>query len=230
MNDITKVLSSQFRPQMTVVVYECNSEYYLEVHEIVGGVVGASKPIDQDSIQDLVEYFDKKEKRDSGLSGPVPSGVLFIEWNEKKKVIAWTNPARSRPMFFTKELHIKNGVANQPSLLYVLRDTGLDIFAYQPKTGKLFQAPYHNVSSSGDVCLGSAKLVKPRDRKYASLINYYEDLFWKSEFSHLAGHESPIKGNLNTYWKKHIGKPEPFDYSVLIPYENKTLSKFIEKL
>lgn len=213
MNNLTEQIKSKYTPRLSVVVYELDRRYYLELHEIVNGKLGPGKPLEQEQIQDIVEYFDTDQRTDSNILGIIPPGVLYSDWSMKNKVLVWRNEPQSRMMYFTKDLHIKNGVANQPALVYHLDNGSLNIYAVDD-AGKLYDAPYHNVSGA-DVCLGSAKLPRPKTATYESIIQHYEQLFWKSEFSHLAGNESPVNGNLNSYWKSNIGKKTKFDYSIL---------------
>lgn len=234
--NLTKTLHKQYKPEVAIMVYRSqDNDYYLESHEmqLVKGkhVLGAGIPLSEDTINSLVEYFKGKEGRESILKGDVPANVLYVHWGVEKRILIWHNPPMKRAMHFTKALAIPGGAAMQPGLIYASINGSLDVFAfegYERPVGdtKLMRAPYHNVSRDGSVCLGSARVNKPRDNSYIAMMKYYEDLFWGSEFSHLAGEETPIRGNLNSYWKKAIKQHSDFDYSVLLPCEKR--KKFSE--
>ena len=87
----------------------------------------------------------------------------------------------------------------------ICRDAGLTVFAH------------YNVNNS--VCLGSAKVRKPKDDTFEAWIEYWEQMFWKSEFSHILG-SNPINGNLAVITKKCIKEGCPFPMELLI--RNKT--------
>lgn len=233
--NLTDKINGSFKPELAVIVYKWNSEYYLESHEIKEGVMGAGLPMKEECIQDMVEFFKGKERKEALISGPVPETLLFCKWGLETKTIVWFNPPRIRKMSFTKELSIQNGNAWQPSLVYVLEDGELTVYAMTCKgrpsdKEQLFRAPYHNVSDDGSVCLGSAKTTKPKEITYTNLIDYYEKLFWQSEFSHLAGNDTPVKGNVNTYWKAAIKSGAKFDNKILLSGKNQSLNAILKNL
>lgn len=234
MENLTEKINATFKPVQSLIIYQYKSDYYIESHplETVNGrnILGAGVPLTEEGIQDIVEYFKGKEGRESMIKGIVPDTLLYSDWGIERKILVWYNPPAKRKMQFTKELAIPNGNAWQPGLIYVLEDGDLDVFAVncagRPSAdAELLRAPYHNVSASGSVCLGSARISNPRTITYTNIIQHYELLFWASEFSHLAGNDTPVKGNLNTYWKQAIKSGKPFDHSILIPGDKKKLFK-----
>jgi PRTRC genetic system protein B len=213
---LTDILTGQFKPTLGIIVYEFDSEYYIESHQIENGKMKSGVPLREATLADLVSYFHNKQRDTSTLKGIVPESVIYADWSDTKKFLVWYNKPQQRLMSFTKELHIANGLAYQPGLIYALNKSGLHIFATNVKgrpnlETKLFQAPYHNVSNNGSVCLGSAKSNKKKSNTYESVIDRQEHLFWASEFSHLAGNDSRISGNLNSYWKSAIKSKVAFD-------------------
>ena len=223
--NLTEKINAVFKPELALVVYKNHSDYYIESHPMTlsngRNILGAGIPMTEETIQDMVEFFKGKEGRESMIKGEVPESVLYCDWGIESKILVWYNPPVKRKMLFTKELAIPNGYAWQPGLVFMIRDNELSVFATictgrpKPQT-VLFRAPYHNVSDDGSVCLGSARVAKPRSMTYNNILLHYSQLFWASEFSHLAGNDTPINGNLNTYWKQAIKSGKPFDNSVLI--------------
>lgn len=239
--NLTKTLQKKYNPEVAVIVYRSNdNDYYLESHKFENtkgrNTLTAGVPLTEDTISSIVEYFKDKEGRESILKGETPPTLLFTHWSAERRVLAWYNPPMERHMSFTKSLAIPNGKASQPGLVYVIENGSLNLYAYstegRPQTNNtLFCAPYHNVSASGSVCLGSARVNKPKEKSFTAIINYYETLFWASEFSHLAGSQNPINGNLNTFWKLNIKQKRPFDISVLKQGDKKiTLETLIKRL
>ena len=66
-----------------------------------------------------------------------------------------------------------------------------------------------NVDES-HVCLGNAKVEKPVDNSFTTIIDYWEKMFWGSDFSHILG-PNPVKGNLAIITKKSKRKLHAFD-------------------
>ena len=231
-NKLTNRITGEFTPELAIVVYRYDADFYLESHKITDGQMEPGVPLQEEAIAEMVDVFNTKIKRSNEINGIIPDRLLYCNW--EKKQLVWYLPASEQLMRFTKELSIPNGKAFQPSLIFVLEHDDLTVKVYQgskrpTEDTKLFRAPYHNVSSDGSVCLGSAKSKKKLNNTYQSVIEHYEDLFWNSEFSHLAGSESPIKGNLNTYWKRAIKKKTAFDYAVLMDSEE-TFGSLIKSL
>ncbi len=238
---ITADITEKLAPKMCLFIYKSNKDkYYIECHNVADGKLEAGYPLREDTLSDMVEYFSDK-KKETYLKGSIPKNLLFADWSAKSRILVWYQEPEERMMYFSKDLNIKNGRAWQPRLIFVLDNSKLSVHAcmsFDYLTWEdplsydepLCRAPYHNVDSYGNVCLGSAKIKKPIKQTYAGVIEHYSNLFWNSEFSHITGNESPINGNLNTYWKEAIKDKRIFDYSVLIPSKKLTLKKLINDL
>ena len=233
MNSLTEQLQATYNPKMAIVVYhkQLGEEYYLESHEIENGRMGAGKPLDERTIRDLVKYFADDYATREEIRGAIPKQLLYCEWNPTRKVMVWYNEPQERMMHFTGDLHIGSGTAMQPGLIYVKINNSLKVYATKAKgrpseKEKLYIPPYHNCSSDGSVCLGSARVAKPKPT-YEGYIAYHEQMFWGSEFSHLAARNSNMKDNINLYWKRAIKSKTAFDTSLLVPTKL-TLDKLIK--
>ena len=105
-----------------------------------------------------------------------------------------------------------------PGIIYEAGENRLNIYAYKDKelTDKteLYAAPFFNVTGAS-VCLGSAKIEKPKDLTYMNLLEYWEKKFWLTEFSHLGGGGNPTKSNLVLVTK--AAKDKPFKLEELKP-------------
>jgi hypothetical protein len=129
--------------------------------------------------------------------------------------------------YFSESLGIPNGEVLVPGLVYVTDGKSLSMYAFKGKKPKrlLYKAPFFNTSTN--VCLGSGKLPKPKDQTYANWMAYWEELFWKTEFSHLMG-GNPVKGNLSIIMKECISGHKPFPLSSLIAIKT-TLQSLYKK-
>lgn len=240
MEDLTGIMMSDYKPEAAIVVYKATDniagyqqEYYIERHGInEKGQLLEGVPLTQAMIMDIVDTFYEK-RGETGISGVLPASVLHYKWQSDKKQLMWYNPPMSRMMYFTKAVKIKDGERNQPGLIYALLNGRLQIYATKctgrpDEDTELFVAPYHNCSpNDGQVCMGSAK-VKTKGQKFQDIISKWELMFWGSEFSHLAGNNSMIEGNLNVMWQQ--AEPGiPFNTEVLKP-TGMTLGKLLNRL
>lgn len=115
----------------------------------------------------------------------LPEHVLI--WSQR--LVAWWEPARRRPMFFSPESDGKTldgKLYPHPPLLFAVRDRQLFVWALaedaRPRpTTKLLQAPYWNTSADGAVCHGS--MATPRQIEAEQLAQWSEAYFG-SRFTH----------------------------------------------
>ena len=124
-------------------------------------------------------------------------------------------------MYFVGSLGIPEGEIVMPGVLYEANDNTLKVYCFKGKVPKdtLWQAPFFNVNNHA-VCLGTAKAKRPKSLTYIEAMEYWETMFWNSEFSHLYG-GNPINGNLALITKSCIQNGDPFPTSVLIKSKTK---------
>ncbi|MDF2189316.1 hypothetical protein [Paraflavitalea sp. CAU 1676] len=229
MNQLTETLMKTYRPSLAIVVYTNGMDEwhdaYLESHAFNDkGQLLEGKPLKQETIQGLVDvFFDERQNRVQ-IGGIIPANMIHFDVRPGGYYdMTWFRPAEKRHLFFVDGLHIPSGEAMVPAMLYQVKRKGLYVYALTSDerpalTTELYNAPYHNVSSDGDVCLGSAKVKKPTTRTYQAEMEYWEAMFWKSEFTHLAHAQNPTRTNLNLIWKGLIGTNNAFDNQELLPY------------
>lgn len=220
MNRLSRMMNDTFQPKMAVIVYESynNEGVYLERRDISKGKMGSGKPLSVKCVSDLMKTITiDVDKEDYRIHGTIPSNLMYVDFSPSFTKMVWYRPPEKRKMYFSKSLGIEDGEMNVPGLLYVVKGKQMYVYAFKgnkPK-GKLYRAPFMNVSDTG-VCLGNSKVSKPRESTYQFIIEYWEQMFWRSEFSHILG-ENPIKGNLATLTKELIQSGEKFPTDVLLP-------------
>lgn len=209
MNELTKEILTELFPEMAVIVYKYDEKYYLERRDIVNGKMAAGMPLTEKC---LTEIFDTISSEDSDTPhGLVPENLLYADGRCGREKYVWYNKPEKRSLFFNKEAGIPDGQMWVPGLVYIASGTSLSVFAFKgnkPK-GKLFTAPFFNVYDDGRVCLGSAKVDKPSELTYESVVRYWEKMFWASEFVHILGN-NPIKNNLSIITKTCIETGDHF--------------------
>ncbi len=211
MNDRTESLLKQYEPILSIVVYKADMyDYYLESHIIdKKGRLLAGKPLEEKTIEEIVEVFYTEQKENASITGIIPENLLkFQELSGGKYEMIWYKPEEKRNIFFHSNLKITSGVCWSPALLYHAYNNSLSVIALGSNERptletKTYKAPFYNTSSNGSICLGSAKAKPPKEKTYDSLMKYWEDMFWLSEFTHLSDN-NPTKTNLSSIYRKII--------------------------
>ena len=220
MSKIINHVEDVYKPFVAIVGYKTDDSdtgYYLEKHVITNGKMEAGKPLTEEMLSELISAVAKDNVQiDKSLYGRMPENVLYCDTRMQRDTLIWYHGPERRCVFFTKELEIPNGQMMVPGLVYIVKNGTLSIYAFKGNkpNGELYRAPFMNTVEK--VCLGSAKVEKPKERTYEKFIAYWEKMFWMSEFSHLSG-ANPINGNLATLTKRLIETGEPFPEDVLKP-------------
>lgn len=231
MNGLTKMFTCKYEPKMAIILYKAQDEVeqslYLEKRTISKGKMKAGSPLTQRCIDSIMSSLAKfNDDVDFGLHGKLPKNLLYCDTRAGSFKLVWYNKPEKRTVYFNTQLGIPDGEMNVPGLLYVVENENLAMYAFKgnkPKR-KLYRAPFMNVDIS-HVCLGNATVAKPSKNTYENIISYWENLFWKSEFSHILG-DNPVKGNLSSITKECIKTGCEFPTEELIPIK-KTLSDFL---
>jgi PRTRC genetic system protein B len=239
MNGRTQLLRSTYKPQLSIVVYQGDNEreYYLESHTISpeGGVM-EGKPLLQETMQGIVDVFFDERKNMVAIKGLMPDNLLsFGLLPGGNYRMMWYRPAEIRVIHFAAQLKLPTNKVWVPPMIYQVNRDSLDVFCFKgaqrPKQeSKIYLAPYFNVSDDGDVCLGNARVKMPAEKTYQSLMKYWEDLFWLSEFTHLNGNNK-TKTDMQEVWKKLLASKTKLkwtDINELMPYEKKTLKHILK--
>ena len=224
MNNLTKKLTDNFTPFMAIIAYKAGqtNKYYLEQRRISKGKMSAGAPLKEKTISKIVSAIAvSSEEIEEGIKGIIPENLLFCDSQIGRTNLVWYRPPEQRSVYFSPKVGIEDGTMKVPGLLYVVSGNNLALYAFKgrkPK-GKLYMAPFMNVDTV-HVCLGNAKIEKPKERTFANLMSYWESLFWQSEFSHILG-ANPVKGNLASITKECIETGCDFPTDLIIPIQQK---------
>lgn len=225
MSRITDVLKQVYEPFCAIVAYKTgkgsSSEemFYLEQHGILkDGSMGAGKPLRKETLIKLMTVLSQSNKQiDSSIYGTIPDNVLYCDTRIGKEKLVWYHKPEERFLFFNEDLEIPNGRMLVPGLVYIAERKQLSMYAFKGSKPKkqLFAAPFMNTSETY-VCLGNSKVQYPEERTFGNIIEYWETMFWKSEFSHILG-DNPCLGNLSTITKDCISNGTAFPQDMLKP-------------
>lgn len=229
MNQLTERLSESVSPQMAIIVYSNNGkDIYLEQRDIENGRMCEGRPLTKKCITEIIQALAEDSKDiEIGYHGVIPKTLLYADTTTGSKKLVWYNPPQERMMYFTQNMGIPDGKVKLPGVVFIVDNGKMKCYAFKGKSPKdaLYLAPFFNVSSEY-VCLGSAKTQKPRNLTFQEEIDYWEKLFWGSEFSHMLGN-NPIDGNLATITKNCIKTGEPFPTKVLKKHD-KSLKDYLK--
>lgn len=213
MNKTTQHLQSNYKPFLSIVAYKNEDRYYLESHPInARGEMLEGKPLTQKTLTGIADCIYDNNQGKIKFGGIIPSNLLLSEVQSGGEYkLVWYRPEEQRILHFTNSLEISSGEAWVPAMLYVATRSTLYVFALSSNRRPnektvMYRAPFHNVSDNGAVCLGSAKVAKPQYYTYENVMQYWDDMFWKSEFSHMNGGNF-CKTNGNVIWKSLIADP-----------------------
>lgn len=229
-NELTNAIHATLCPRAVLIAYTYagDNKYFLEQRSIdARGRMGEGHPVTVEFMNGLVR--DYSETYSGTPHGRLPSNLLYADTRKGSERYVWYNPPGKRRMYFVSGLGIDNAEYHLPGIIYEAGDTRLDVYAYkEDRPGMetaLYAAPLFNVTGSS-VCLGSARIEKPRELTYANLLEYWEKKFWLTEFSHLGGYGNPTKSNLVLVTK--AARDRPFDLKELKPLKNMKLKDILK--
>ena len=229
-NELTNAIHATLCPRAVLIAYTYagDNKYFLERRSIdARGRMGEGHPVTVEFMNELVRNYS--ETYSGTPHGRLPSNLLYADTRKGSERYVWYNPPGKRRMYFVSGLGIENAEYHLPGIIYEAGDTRLDVYAYkEDRPGMetaLYAAPLFNVTGSS-VCLGSARIEKPRELTYANLLEYWEKKFWLTEFSHLGGYGNPTKSNLVLVTK--AARDRPFDLKELKPLKNMKLKDILK--
>lgn len=232
-------LNSTYNPFCMLVVYrETVSSYqasnpsddqtYIEMAEIKEGLIGAFAPLSRRVSQSLGEslVISSQER----LGGIIPKRLLYVSFNILDTELIWYSEPMQRRLFYSKNLQIPSGKFNMPWMVWHLKDKNLYIYATMDRPAmdtKLYKAPFHNTSSDGSVCMGTAyNVLAEHFTSFTNSMESVEDAFCNTIFNSHRD-DNIMTGNINTFHKNMIEGALPFDYSILKDTD-KTISNIIK--
>lgn len=217
MNKLTKQLATELCAKMAIIVYgdDEHDSFYLERRNITNGKMGAGTPLTEECIRDIAELTLNSSRKE--LHGAIPPNMLYADGRKGYEKYVWFEKPQKKMHYFNKRLNIPNGELFTPSLLYAVSGNRLSLYAFigEYPDGKLYRAPYFNVSDTY-VCLGNSHLPEIQEMTYENIIQFWEKMFWQSEFTHILD-TNPIKSNLSILSKRLMETGEPFPKDELLP-------------
>ena len=226
-NDITGSFDGLYHPISALVIYQTKgseTQTYVEHFDLDrnGNLINAH-PLTVKEGQQLAEALDSKEENSKAFLKPksiLPNTVLQINPAQDGTVL-WYTKAQMRQLYFSDSMGISNGTANVPAMLWYANKHHLHVYALPndrrptEKTA-LCHAPFFNVYTNGDVCMGSVDINIKKSASLEEFTALWESYFFNSYFSHLMGEHNPVNGNCVSLWKELIATGCPFPAEMLV--------------
>ena len=218
-----------------MTIYKSEHDYFFQIHNVFESkqgeaILGAGKPLTREALEVICKaVLPSMAGSLTFLNGRILGSSGTIHGPD-----IWWSPPAVRPMFFTGQVKIPNGLAPWPGLLFVTRDEDLSmLFAVKGDQRptletELYAAPFFNMTGY-DLCLGSA-----RHPSKNNACEEWEEAVFTSAFSEERLNEQRITGpdTLSRFWKERIAKKETiFPEDQLLPNPSpKTIQQLIESL
>ncbi|MFY9269012.1 MAG: PRTRC system protein B [Candidatus Manganitrophaceae bacterium] len=148
--------------------------------------------------------------------------------------LVFFRPEVRRPIYFGRQTNLPSGVVLWPSLVFVAHSRRLSVFAVKgserpQRPTPLLMAPFLNVNSHHEVCLGSSEA--PKECRPQEMAGWAE-AFYKSAFTHTNApdHHFLKKGTIVQLWGELLSASRKrFPYHLLKP-AGITLGQLLERI
>ena len=179
--------NQSYRLTNAVLVYQDASRkpVFVSVHDVETDsedrpIIQAGVPASKSGLLSLMRILDPETMLRPALK---PAHVLA----EGSGFFVWFSKPQARQVWFDcKELGARTGRVPCPGLVFVVTTKAWKVFAYKGRQRPdadtpLFVAPFFNVWSTGNICVGSARLPKGNQVHQSEA---WEEAFFRSYFTH----------------------------------------------
>jgi PRTRC genetic system protein B len=238
MTNVSQEFNQQYTPQKALLIYqmkeinhdgqygtgEDNRQTYVESYDIgkYGNPINAH-PLTMQEMVALSELFQSSQELKSNYlksKGVLPNKVLFINGQTNGYAI-WYTPPQEVVLYFVQGLNIPTGKAKIPAMIWKATKNSLNVYAVKGKakpTDKtlLYHAPYFNIYSSGNVCMGTVNVNIDRFTNLDEFMEKWETYFFNSYFSHtIGGHQASVTPIVEL-WQGQVNTGRNFPQDTLV--------------
>lgn len=249
MKNVTQQFNAGFEPFKALLIYrfdkeaeinqfnrdEKRTEIYVESYDIgLNGKPVNAHPLNLKELSALSELLQtSQDVKNSYLKskGILPANVLYVN-QQANGYAVWYTPPQEVNLFFVDSLNIPSGKYHIPAMLWKANADHLAVFAIKGRskpgaTTKLYHAPYLNVYSRGNVCMGTVEIQIGKSTCLEDFMQLWEQYFFNSNFSHSISGNNSTKTNTTDLWRSLSGSGKPFPQDELLP-NRLTLKQIIE--
>jgi PRTRC genetic system protein B len=226
-----------YHPAAAIVVFkpeDSDNDLYLEHYDMdENGCPVNPRPLSLKEAQGLAKALDTRKAAAKAFLKPkglLPSCVLHINPSEDGSVVWYTKP-QTQKLYFSESLGVAPNELPLPALVWAANKSRLFVYALAIK-GKprlstpLFNAPFFNLYTNGNVCMGSVDVRISQSAALEEFIKAWEGYFFGSYFSHFIGGHNPVKGNLISLYQSLSETGGVFPVEELVP-NNKQLKNLL---
>lgn len=189
MNDT--LTNGRLIPRQSITVYHDDKRqaFYLERREIkrVNGTYQllAPTPLPDSVFREISKSFIASNL-EMDFAGIIQPHILFAAKRNGQPVVMWYRPPMKRTLNFSSALSIKgDSFVNVPATLYLVNGPKLYVYALaggdRPDAAtKLYKAPFFNIYTNGNVCLGTAAVGR-KGKTYEEEVERFERAFYMAE-------------------------------------------------
>jgi PRTRC genetic system protein B len=221
MTNITERFTDAYLPAKALVVYINQGEKeksYIESFDFdkLGRMINAH-PLSEQEAEKLGKIMlanMERQGRCFDAKGILPANLLFLRSGNDGCAV-WYTPAQHRTLLFVEGLGLSDGRYPIPALIWKATRESLSVFAFKgtdkPKLNtELFEAPYFNIYSNGNVCMGTVDIDIDDHGGLEAFMKLWEEYFFNSRFSHLLADRSPLKSNIIQLYKSLFNAKKSF--------------------
>lgn len=215
-----------------MTIFKSENDYFFQLHDVVQkkgeAILGSGKPVSREALEVLCKaVLPSMVGNLTFLNGNVLASSGSLHGPD-----VWVSPPALRPMFFTGQIKIQNGIAPWPGLIFVTRNNDL-LMLYAIKGNQratleteLYVAPLFNMTGY-DLCLGNA--LHPSKN---NACDEWESAVYASAFSEERLDEKRInkEERLSHFWKELIASQATvFPEEALLPNDSpKTVGELLK--
>ena len=195
----------EMTPKKAIVLYEGNIPY-AEVHNIEDGVFQNGRPLKIEELNVFAEIAKSENEITKKKCFPYRN-IISFSLNIVENHIVWIYPEGKIDLDYSPGVKgLKSGKFFVPNIVFASNGKTVKVFAIKSKdilklskTTQLYNAPFLNTASVGDVCMGNAKVKKYND--LTEFIYSIEQAFFKSTFTHTS-YNKIVKGSIIDAYNK----------------------------
>ncbi|WP_158557170.1 PRTRC system protein B [Mucilaginibacter conchicola] len=238
MKNVTEQFNIEYKPFKALLFYryqnpendhrnfmpDDSTDLYVESYDIgkQGQPINAH-PLSISEMVGLSEVFSSAKEMDNGYlrcKELLPHNLLSLDQRTNGHAL-WYTPTQQRVVFFTENLGIPSGRASVPAMVWKATADTLSVFALKGKakpneSTPLYHAPFLNIYSGGNVCMGNVAIQITKQTSLAEFMQLWEEYFFQSNFSHSINGSSSTKDDTVALWRTLIGRDEPFPQEQLV--------------
>ncbi|MFD0749277.1 PRTRC system protein B [Mucilaginibacter calamicampi] len=239
MKNITQQFNAGFEPFKALLIYRYDkeaainqfqsedkqTEIYVESYDIGrNGKPINAHPLNVKEMATLSELLQTTQELKSSYlksNGLLSINVLYVN-QQSAGYAVWYTPPQEVTLFFVDSLNISSGKYHVPAMVWKANADRLAVYAIKGKAKpaaktKLYHAPFLNVYSGGNVCMGTVQIQIGKSSCLEEFMQLWQQYFFNSNFSHSINGNNSTKSDTTKLWRSLAGTGKEFPQDELLP-------------